>query len=131
KFYRIKSGLIGSRDTISFSKEFNEKQKAKNAEKIKENKDEPTLTNHTFLKSELTSFVSKNSPLNKESFEFITQPELYTYTYLEATYMGDDLVYVLEFKPKKRKANYVGKLYINDEDYAVLRADFKLGEGKK
>lgn len=127
KFYRIKSGWIGSRDTVSFSKEYNEKKKGK-----KPTKEEKKVTkNIPSAKSNLNSFLSSTSPLHKENLEFINQPELYTYTYKEATYMGDDLVYVLEFKPKKKKAKYVGKLYINDEDYAVLRADFKLGEGKK
>lgn len=130
KFYRIKSGLIGSRDTISFSKEFNDKKRAKKAAQNKD-KAEAVFTNLNSAKTAINSFIAETSPLHKENFEFITQPDLYTYTYIEATYMGNDLVYVLEFKPKKRKANYVGRLYINDEDYAVLRADFKLGEGKK
>ncbi len=32
--------------------------------------------------------------------------------------------------PKKRKANYIGKLYISETDYAVLKVDYAYAEGK-
>lgn len=123
KFYRIKSGLIGSRDTISFSKEYNQKKKSK-----KDTKEENNRLKGA--KNSLTNFLSGNSFLGKD-LEFVKNTDIYTYTYVEATYLGDDLVYVIDFKPRKNKAKYEGRLYINESDYAVVRADYKLGKGKK
>lgn len=122
KFYRIKSGLIGSRDTISFSKEYNKKNAVHtNA------KNELTTT-----KSELDDFMYHNNFLSKNKFDFIQQPELYDYTFEGTTYTKqNEFAYVLTFKPRKSKAMYVGKLYVSENDYAVLRAEYVLDEGEK
>lgn len=122
KFYRIKSGLFGSRDTISLSEEFNnrpknkrQKQQPPENKKISEIRTNINTSNFLFWHPEIT---------------FIHKPELYTYTFVEATYLDNELVYVIDFKPRKRKAKHIGRLYINADDYAILRADYDLPEGK-
>lgn len=131
KFYRIKSGLIGSKDTISFSKEYN---KNKNDSK-KDKKESPHLKN---TKSDIKTIVNQSSfsdtyytVSNAYYIDFIKESELYTYDYVEATYLDDNLVYVIDFKPRKSKARYSGRLYINESDYAIVRADYGLADGKK
>ena len=70
--------------------------------------------------------------MNKNKLEFINDTELYEYKYEGATYSSDyEFIYVLSFKPKKSRAIYRGKLYISESDFAVLRTDFTLDEGKK
>jgi hypothetical protein len=120
KYYRIKSGLIGSRDTLSLRKDFkNKKQKA--AKK----------TNQVLAKSDVTSFMLKTNFLNSEEMDFVNHPEYYEYAYEGATMSPEnDLVYVLNFKPKKSRANYTGKLYVSESDYAVVRTDYKFAKGK-
>jgi hypothetical protein len=120
KYYRVKSGFFGSRDTISLRKDFNKKKR-----KIKN--DQLTST-----KSNLSSFLAENGIGNNSKYEFIHNPEYYEYKYEGATYSSqNEFVYVLSFKPKKSKAKYKGKLYISESDYAVIRADYKLEDGKK
>jgi hypothetical protein len=128
KYYRIKSGLIGSRDTISLSKEFNKKKdKEKKLGKDKELKNQLTAE-----KSNLDNFMYKNNLLSNKRFDFIQKPELYYYTLEGTIYTNqNEFVYVLTFKPRKSKAMYVGKLYISESDYAVLRTDYVLDEGEK
>jgi hypothetical protein len=122
KYYRFKSGFIGSRDTISLRKDFNNKPK----------KDEEVKNQLTATKSKLKSFMSENNVLNDKKFDFIQSPERYDYTYEGTTYTNqNEFAYVLTFKPRKRKAMYVGKLYISESDYAVLRIDYILDEGEK
>lgn len=122
KYYRIKSGLIGSRDTISFRKEFN-----KNRSKDKEPKNQLTAT-----KSNLNNFMYKNDLLSNKRFDFIQRPELYYYTFEGTIYTNqNEFAYVLTFKPRKSKAMYVGKLYISVNDYAVLKTEYILDEGEK
>ena len=123
KYYRFKSGLIGSRDTISLRKDFNNKKTTKE----KEIKNQLTAA-----KTNLNSFMYENNFLNNKRFDFIQKPELYDYTYEGTTYTNqNEFAYVLTFKPRKRKAMYVGKLYISETDYAVLRADYVLDDGEK
>ncbi|MFQ3173706.1 MAG: hypothetical protein ACI9WT_002110 [Flavobacterium sp.] len=122
KYYRFKSGLIGSRDTISLRKDFNNKP-----EKDKEVKNQLTAA-----KSKLKGFMSENNILNNKRFDFIQKPELYDYTYEGTAYTNqNEFAYVLTFKPRKSKAMYVGKLYISETDYAVLRTDYVLDDGEK
>lgn len=73
----------------------------------------------------------QNNFLNSGRLTFVNQPEIYDYTYEGAIYSKEnEFVYVLSFKPRKSKAQYIGKLYISETDFAVLRADFALAEGE-
>ncbi len=128
KFYRVKSGLIGSHDTISFSKEYNAKKKDKKQKNEKSNVNNLKSTVESIIAQ--SSFVT-SSNLVSSYMDFINDTEAYTYNYIEATYLGDDLVFVVDFKPKKSRAKYSGRLYINESDYAIVRADYKLADGKK
>lgn len=120
KFYRVKSGLFGSRDTISMRKGYNEKKKKTETSRVSSSK------------TGISSFVYQNSFLNSTQMNFVNQPELYDYTYEGKIYNNDDeTVYVLSFKPRKSKAKHTGKLYVSATDYAVVRCDYTLAEGKK
>ena len=123
KYYRIKSGLIGSRDTISLRKDFNKKKtKSKTA-------DQSTLL--TTTKYNLTQFIKNNNLGKSSEHDFINNPELYTYKFEGTTFTEDnDYAFVLSFSPKKSRAKYTGKLFINESDYAVLRAEYQLDEGE-
>jgi phage terminase large subunit-like protein len=124
KYYRAKSGLFGSRDTISLRKDFNKKK----------NKgiDIEIDSQLTATKSNLSSFMYQTNLLNNKKFDFIQKPELYDYTFEGTTYTNEnEFAYVLTFKPRKSKAMYVGKLYISETDYAVLRTDYVLDNGEK
>jgi hypothetical protein len=122
KYYRIKSGLIGSRDTISLRKDFNNKP----------GKDKEVKNQLTATKSNLNSLLYQNNLLNNKKFDFIQKPELYDYTLEGTTYTNqNEFAYILTFKPRKSKAKYVGKIYISETDYAVLRTDYILDEGEK
>ncbi|HLA54732.1 MAG TPA: carboxypeptidase-like regulatory domain-containing protein [Flavobacterium sp.] len=119
KYYRIKSGWFGSRDTVSLRKDFNKKknQKLKN-----ENES---------AKTKLTNFSAENSLLST-SFDFIHDTDSYDYKYEGTVYLNDgNFAYVLTFAPDRSKAKYTGKLYISQVDFGVLRADYSLAEGKK
>ena len=125
KYYRIKSGWFGSHDTISLRKDFyNNKDKNKNQFK------KSSLL--TTSKSDLNGFVSNNNFLYSNRLTFVNQPEIYDYTYEGVVYSKEnEFVYMLSFKPRKSRAIYTGKLYISETDYAILRADYTLGEGEK
>jgi len=43
---------------------------------------------------------------------------------LDLTYLGNEAVYVIEFVPKG-SADYKGTLYVNYEDYAIIRVDYE------
>lgn len=125
KFYRIKSGWFGSRDTISFSKEFN--KKSKNSK----NKTKAIPKNVTTAKSSLFATQTETHPQYGTNTDFMRQTDWYKYT-LDGAIFTDDykLVYVIKFQPKKGKAKYEGTLYVSENDYAVVKATYHLAKGK-
>ena len=61
----------------------------------------------------------------------ILNTDLYSYQFENTTVFNDDLVYIISYSPRKGKAKYTGKLYITDEDFAVIKLDFKYAKGKR
>ncbi len=118
KYYRIKSGWFGSRDTVTMRKDF-KKKKAK------------VVNNTTTTKSKITSFLEKNKFDENSDLTFVNDPQAYNYKYEGGTYLPDgDFVFIIKFSPRKARADYEGTLYISESDYAVVRADYALGKGK-
>ena len=64
-------------------------------------------------------FFEKDSYLN-----FILKPNKYIFSEPKIDFLGNDLVYIIEATPKGR-GKYSGILYINTDDFAVVRIDFK------
>ncbi|NRT12586.1 carboxypeptidase-like regulatory domain-containing protein [Flavobacterium sp. 14A] len=122
KFYRFKSGIIGSRDTISFSEEFNRKA----------NKDTLIAKQLAGAKNNLYRLMRKGNVLTNKQLDFINNPDRYTYTLEGTTFTNkNEYAYVLTFKPRKSKAKFVGKLYVSDGDFAVLRSEYALDDGER
>ena len=65
------------------------------------------------------SFFNPNSDLN-----FILKSKNYIFSDSELTYLGNELVYVIEYYPK-RGDKYKGTIYVNSDDYAVVRIDYE------
>lgn len=121
KYYRVKSGLFGTRDTVLYGSGFNSK-------KDKELKAKQSRSNSA--KSMVMSFMTRNN-LQNSNFDFVTNLEFYEYTYTGATQTDDnEFIYTIKFRPRKRKGKYAGTLYVSEKDYAVIRADYSLAEGK-
>ncbi|MBK0369977.1 carboxypeptidase-like regulatory domain-containing protein [Flavobacterium agrisoli] len=117
KYYRVKSGLFGSHDTISLG----------NKKKGKEKKKQLNSS-----KAYLDNYIRRNNIIDAKRLNFINKPEMYDYSYEGATYSSENkFVYVISFKPRKSKAKYSGKIYVSEDDYAVLRTDYTLEEGEK
>jgi hypothetical protein len=134
KFYRFKSGWFGSRDTISLSKEYNDRQQEKK-KKEREKKGTITIDVTTNLENQKSSV--RNMLRQKTAFtvnnelDFVKQTQYYTYTFDGVSFLDDEMVYIIGFKPKKNKAKFHGKLYISETDFAIVRADYELAEGKR
>ncbi len=55
---------------------------------------------------------------------FILKPNKYNFSVPNFNLLGDDLVYQIEATPKGR-SKYSATLYINPEDFAIVRIDFR------
>ncbi|KGO89886.1 carboxypeptidase-like regulatory domain-containing protein [Flavobacterium suncheonense] len=121
KFYRVKSGLFGSRDTITLNKSYNNKKK---------NKKPVSKLNNT--KNSIFSFLSQQH-FNGNKLDFVKESKLYSYSFEGSIYneADNEIIYILKFSPKKSKGIYTGTLYISESDYAVVKCNYELAEGKK
>ncbi|MDO1513145.1 carboxypeptidase-like regulatory domain-containing protein [Maribacter confluentis] len=128
-YFKIKSGLFGTKldadelfeadidstDIAAVNQEIERKQENNKKRKI----------NFANYRKGILGKLLQNLPIHEDTdLYFIIKPRKYTYTLKEFTYLGNDAVYVLEFQPDG-SADYRGTLYINADDFALLRADFE------
>ncbi|MUV02996.1 carboxypeptidase-like regulatory domain-containing protein [Flavobacterium rakeshii] len=120
KYYRIKSGWFGTRDTVVSHNSFD-------TDEVKTEK-----SNLRDVTSEISLFKSGNNLLYSSNLDFVKNNEIYDYTFAGVTEDGNNgRVFIIKFRPGKHRAKYNGTLYIAEKDYAVVRADYGLAEGRK
>ncbi len=112
--FKVKSGILPIDDEFKFEK----------TENVFSEKD----TADTNIKNNIKSLLSSADLSKSNEFQFLTEIENYNYTLTDVTGYQDEMVYVLTFKPRKRKANYQGTLYVSADTYAVLKMDYELAE---
>lgn len=119
KTYKVKTGLFKIEDSLSFEKIKKERAKADNQAFDTEN-----------LKKS-TKQVLKYSQFNDNSFLMnLLNPRLYEYFIDDMTIHNDQLTYILRYQPRKGKAKYSGKLYVNDSDYAITKVTYSYFENR-
>ena len=62
--------------------------------------------------------------MDDTDLNFITKSRKYKFSLLDFVYLGQDAVYVLKFEPKG-SADYKGTIYVNSDDFAVIRAEYE------
>ncbi|MGS2741873.1 carboxypeptidase-like regulatory domain-containing protein [Sinomicrobium sp. M5D2P17] len=125
-YFKIKSGIIGTKTEIDSSM-FGD-DKTKEAEQlIEEQEKKEEERKKRFLQYEkrlLTGLQSRNFIFEKSDLDFIHKSRKYEFKLENITTLHDYVVYKISFKPK-RNADYSGTLYVNAEDFAVIRADYE------
>ena len=128
-YFKIKSGLIGTKidadelfetdvdstDVAAVNKELEDQKK----------REEDRKKNFAQYRKERLAEILMKLPINEDThLDFLQKTRKYNYTLKEFTYLGNDAVYVIDFA-SKGSADYSGTLYINSDDFAVLRMDFE------
>lgn len=130
-YFKIKSGLFGTKiDSDEVSQLFEEEVDStdvaavnKELEEKKKNKEEEQKNYANWKKGNLSSILSGLPTQEDTDLNFIIKSRKYDFTLNEFTYLGNDAVYVLSFKPSG-SADYEGTLYINSDDFAILQVDY-------
>src|SRR5690606_37173024 len=117
KHYRIKSRLIGVRDTIVSNNSFVTDNEYREFEAQAEK------TNQKSARSRNWKFLYRPNILINGRFDFINNnelSELCEYSYAGVTESGDknNRIFIIKFRPNKRRAKYTGTLYVSEKDYA-------------
>lgn len=122
-YFKIKSGIFGGDLDIEGLEEID----STNVESIKKLEEKEIKEKDDFANNQIRAinrlynslFFEKDSYLN-----FILKPRKYIFSEPKIDVLGNDLVYIIDARPKGR-GKYSGKLYINTEDFALVRIDFK------
>jgi len=122
-YFKIKSGIFGG--DLDF--EGLEEIDSTNVESIKKFEEKEIKEKDDFANNQIRTinrlynslFFEKDSYLN-----FILKPNKYIFSEPKIDVLGNDLVYIIEAAPKGR-GKYSGTLYINPDDYAIVRIDYK------
>jgi hypothetical protein len=121
-YYQFKSGILRYRTKNKKNNgvvwEENQKDKLNYAVKTEE------------VKSGIATLLKDYSNPKGKNWEFINSPGKYYYTKDEITVFGDDIVYAISFKPK-RKGLFKGTMYISTTTFAVLQLNFEFAPGKR
>ncbi len=128
-YFKIKSGLFGTKvegdelfeadvdstDVAALNKKLENEKKAK----------EDRKKFFAKYKRETLGNLYGNLPIFKKSdFNVLFKTGRYDLVLEDFTYLGDAAVYVISFTPK-RSEDYKGKLYINSDDFALVRMEFE------
>ena len=122
-YFKIRSGIFGGNLDIDGLEEID----STNIESVKKFEKKEINEKDNFANSQIRAvnrlynslFFEKDSYLN-----FILKPNKYIFSEPKIDFLGNDLVYIIEATPKGR-GKYSGILYINTDDFAVVRIDFK------
>ena len=128
-YFKVKSGLFGTKldadelfdaevdstDVGALNKQLEEKKKEKeDQKKFFANYKRRTLGN-----------LYSNLPIFEDSdYNVLYKPGRYDLTLEDFTYIGDKALYVISFTPK-RSEEFRGKLYINSDDFALVKMEFE------
>jgi len=119
KTYKLKTGLIKIEDSLSLQEDVHVQNDMVREFELNDLK-------------EKTQNIIKYSQFYDNSFiTNILDENLYNYVLKGITVYEDELIYIINYIPKKSKSKYTGTLYVSDESYALLKLDFQYAEGKR
>ncbi len=118
--YKVKTGIFKIEDSISPGKEFIEAENREN-----------DSSEHDYLKGRSNSLLDIASWRDGTKLRRFLDGDLYDYRFVEATYFDGNYVYAIAFTPGKRKAKYAGTLFVDATSFAVLKADYSYGRGRR
>lgn len=120
KTYKVKTGLFKIEDSISFQKEFSKEQ---------ENTKKEEFTINT-LKSDTRKLINTSQWLDGSFLMNFLDTRLYNHSIENITVHNGNLTYIINYEPRRGKAKYHGKLFVNENDYAITKVDYSYFENK-
>jgi len=128
-YFKIKSGIFGTKEEIDSSlfgdvkedKEVTQTKALLEEQKKKEREKKQHFLQYrknSITNLEYSSFIYEDSELN-----FLEKPNRYKFKLLDYQFLNGEFVYKITFTPK-RKEDFKGVLYINTDDFAIVRVDY-------
>ena len=128
-YFKIKSGWFGTKQEIDSSlfENGNQKKVEESEAIIAQKKKQEAKRKKNFLKYRKSSIsqLQHNSFIFKDSYlNFLEKPNKYDYKIEDYSFLNNNFVYIISFTPK-RKEDFKGTIYINTDDFAIVRLDYE------
>ena len=112
--YKVKSGMFKVEDSLNVETDF---------------KDDNEFESK-YLRKDYNEII-KNYKVDEDSkLDFIFKNSRYNFTLKGISYLNDDLVYIIDFTPDSGSAKYEGTIYVNSDDFAIIKAKFRFAKDK-
>jgi len=120
EYWKVKSGIFGQKIDME------DKPSNDSIEEFKPNNDS---TRTKFFKYNVKYWLEYAQIQDSKEWEFLYKTGKYKYTLVGGTRVNGEDVYIIEFTPKGG-GEYIGRVYIAKETYALVKADYEYAEGK-
>ena len=112
KLYTVKSGFFKISDSVTLNKG--------------ERKMEDTINSLGHVRNVTYSLIRNNNFVSSTSkLDFVTNTKKYKYEVRDITFLDNEMVYIIDFKPKRSSVKSTGTIYVSNETFAILRADYR------
>ncbi|WP_299433865.1 carboxypeptidase-like regulatory domain-containing protein [uncultured Aquimarina sp.] len=123
-YLKIKSGwILGTKVQMDSIFDANEEAAEVKSEIEKPNKNEENYFLN-YRKSSLQSLLSNMFFQEDSQLNFIDKSGRYKFELIDYTIIDDSSVYIINFEPK-RGADFKGTMYVNTQDFAIMRVDYE------
>lgn len=130
-YFKVKSGLLGTKvdaeDFYEVDKTIDTTDVAavnKQLEEAKERKERRQENYAKWKRTSLTDLYNTLPVFEDTDYNVLWKPNRYDLSLENFTYIGDKALYVISFTPK-RGEEYEGTLYVDADDFALVKMDFK------
>ena len=120
-YFKIRSGLIGTKVEMDSISNENEEESAI----VKAEMDKPE--NSSFqpdLKGRISELFEQLFFNEDAELDILEKSNRYRFTQKNYTFIDDAAVYIINFEPKGSK-DFKGVLYVNAQDFAIMRLEFE------
>ncbi len=124
-YLKIKSGIFSEKIQVDSILDTMDDERIDQVKKVKAQVEKDSVSG--LVDSQRWQFKEMLSQLyykDDTKLDFVDKTRRYEFKLAGYADIGDAGVYVVDFWPKRSSADFKGRLYINIEDFAVMRLDF-------
>ena len=115
--YKLKTSIFTIEDSLKVGKILKEDSDTKKGKT-------------TVINNKVARIIRNNSLVENSKLDFIFEDKGYEYTIDGISYLNDEAVYNISFKPTKKSAKYKGQMYVNTSDFAVVKLAYQFAENR-
>ena len=126
-YFKIKSGWFSVKEDIDSTLFDSNKKETNNKPLLAAQNKRDSIREIGFLnyrKTMIHQFEYNNFIGTDDDLNFIHKSRRYEFTISDYAFVNNMFVYVITFEPK-RSEDFAGTMYVNTEDFAVVRVDYK------